>query len=351
MKRVDGQSMLIRADSGPDIGVGHVMRCLALAQAWMARGGVAFFVASARNSAVEARLRADGIEMIVWEMPPASPQDLQATLDLAAARRVRWVVLDGYRFGPEYQAGLLTGPSATLVLDDFVHQPQYHATALLNQNLHATDAAYENRAPGARRLLGSRYVLLRREFWSWRGRIRAHRGTVRRAVVTLGGADADNVTGKVIQGLLPLLDGSIELVVVLGPNNPHTAELANLTRHAGPSLRIERNVPDMTQFLAEADLAVCGGGATCWEMAFFGVPILPIVLAENQVPIAASLDAAGVAVNLGWHDRLQSGAITEAARSLLGSPSRLRQMSERGRSLIDGHGADRVCDALLVRSE
>lgn len=344
-------ALLIRADSGARIGVGHVMRCLSLAQAWQARGGTVTLASATPNPVLEPRLHQEGLRTAMLDCEIASAADAAATVACARRFDACWIILDGYQFDTEYQSQVRNGGCPVLQLDDYVQSPRFAVTALLNQNLHADPAAYASAAPEVLLLLGNRYTLLRREFWPWRGRLRTHGGRVGRILVTLGGGDADNVTGRVIEGLLPLLRDLDEVVVVAGANNPHWDALKALGSRASASLRLERNVTDMTALLSGTDLAICGGGATCWEMAFFGIPFLPVVLAENQRMIAESLDRAGVAVNLGWYDRLSPERIEDEVRTLLDAPGQLRSISERGQQLVDGWGCERVLDALLAHTD
>jgi spore coat polysaccharide biosynthesis predicted glycosyltransferase SpsG len=95
-----------------------------------------------------------------------------------------------------------------------------------------------------------------------------------------------------------------------------------------------------------ADLAICAGGSTCWELAYMGVPSIILILAENQRGIAESLAEAGAADCLGWHADAGSGAITEAVARLVADPERRAALTRRGRRLVDGQGVERVVDAL-----
>jgi len=342
--------LLIRADANAQMGTGHVMRCLALAQAWLARGGRVLLASADRNLALEPRLQGEGLELAVLSVQASSDADAASTVALAGSRSAIWTVLDGYHFGSGYQQKVLACARSVLMLDDYVQSDRFYATVLLNQNLHADRARYERVAPGVRLLLGNKYALLRREFWAWRGKRRAHSGALRRILVTLGGGDADNVTAKIISGLGPLSELGVEVLVLVGANNPHGPALQAQSARLRLQIRLERNVSDMPGALAECDLAICGGGATCWEMAFFGIPMLPVILAANQQPIAESLDTADVAQSLGWHDELRPEKISDAVRALAGDPGRLMEMSRNGQGLVDGWGVERVLDVLTASS-
>jgi len=304
-----------------------------------------------RNSSLEDRFRSEGMTLATLGMPPGSAADADATMACAAAEHAQWVVLDGYAFGTEFQNRVKAGSWPVLMLDDFVQADQFSVTVLLNQNLHANAEAYAGRTPGARLLLGNRYTLLRREFWPWRAKARMHSGRIQRILVTLGGGDAHNVTGTVLEALLPMVEPPLEVVVVVGANNRHWPRLLDVSKGAKTGVHLERNVEDMTPLLASSDLAICGGGATCWELAFLGIPTLSVILATNQRPIAESLAAAGASVDLGWYSSLQQARVREEVQALCHTPHQLLSMSERGRQLVDGWGVERVLDALLEQSD
>jgi UDP-2,4-diacetamido-2,4,6-trideoxy-beta-L-altropyranose hydrolase len=334
--------LLVRADGSSQIGAGHVMRCLALAQAWQeARGAVHFALASA-PLALEMRLLGEGIAVHPITGVPGSTDDAMQTIALARQIGAAWSVVDGYHFGAGYQQSIKQAGLRLLFVDDYGHAGHYHADLVLNQNLHADASLYANREPHTRLLSGTHYVLLRREFWPWRSWQREIPPVARKVLVTLGGSDPDNVTLKVIQALQQAEIEDLEARVVIGSNNPHVEVLQSAIQNRESKIRTERNVTDMTALMVWADLAVSTGGSTCWELAFMGLPNLALILADNQRPVAIELDAAGVVINLGQPAALAPIEIARALAELASAPAKRAAMAERGRALVDGAGAGRV---------
>lgn len=332
--------LLVRVDGSVRIGSGHVMRCLALAQAWQERGGQVLFALGVSVPSLEDRLRTESMEVINLELDEKSlggPEDARRLLVLAKEHHTAWVVLDGYHFGPKYQRAIKEAGFKLLVVDDMAHHEHYYADIVLNQNLHAKDLRYSCE-PYTRLLLGTKYVLLRREFWKWRGWKREIPEVARKALVTLGGADPDNVTLKVIHALQQVDVDGLEAVVVAGGMNPHLEELRRATQASRIPVRFKSNVSNMAELMAWADVAVATGGSTCWELAFMGVPSLLLVLAENQRRIAEEIGRVGAAVNLGWHTDLSFAEIVEALTRFL-LEERLRAgMAKCAQKLVDGNG-------------
>lgn len=340
--------LLVRADADAVRGSGHVMRCLALVQAWRERGGPAWFLSRCANSALRERIQAAGAEFLSLAPDASVELDLQSTLALIVELNPSFVVLDGYDFDLEYQRAMRASGRRLLVIDDTVRLPRYDADVLLNQNLGAARLNYSYN-PDAALLFGPEYALLRREFVSWRSRLHTVPETARKILVTLGGSDPDNVTLKVIEALRQLETARMSIRIVAGPANPHVDELRHVAAVFPRGLELFTAVADMAPLMSWADLAVTGAGSTCWELACLGVPALSLVIAENQRSIAEELGAAGVVVNLGWHLDVSAERLATAIVGLMYSSFRRLRMSQQGRALVDGKGAERVASALSQR--
>jgi UDP-2,4-diacetamido-2,4,6-trideoxy-beta-L-altropyranose hydrolase len=335
----DPGTLLLRADAGADLGAGHAMRCLSLAQAWQDAGGRAVLAAAELPERLAARFRREAIDVVAL---PARDDagDGAATAALARRHAAAWVVTDGHRFGPEHHAPIKAAGLPLLAIDDEGDHPAWLADVVLNQNLHATPALYGNAPAGTRRLLGPRWALLRRDFAKQRDRGPTVAGT-RRVLATLGGGDP-GPAGRLVGEALALVRAA-DVTVVVGPADPRPpAALPS-------SARVERDPADMAALMADADVVVAGGGTTCWELACLGAPAVVVTLADNQVPVARALAAAGAVVNLGDATACSAAALATAVNRLLDDPATRAAMAAAGRALVDGAGAGRV--VMLLRGE
>jgi UDP-2,4-diacetamido-2,4,6-trideoxy-beta-L-altropyranose hydrolase len=332
--------LLIRADGGPSIGSGHLMRCLALAGAWRDGGGTAVFVLAAPAPALEERL---GIEAEVLHIgsEPGSPEDARDTARIARERGISWVVADGYRFGAEYQKRVRDAGLSLLAIDDYGHADHYYADIVLNQNSYAEMSFYPHFEPSTRFLLGTKYVLLRREFRERTGDARTIPDTGRKVLVTFGGADPGNATLAVIRALMQVRVADLEVIVVAGGMNLHYEELLAVVKD-DPRFSIRSDVRDMPGLMAWADIAISAGGSTCWELAFMGLPALVYPLAANQEPIVRSLVSRGMADELTEGDLSTGDGAARKIANLLASQERRSRFSCRMKELVDGDGAARV---------
>ena len=336
----------MRADASTGIGVGHVMRSMALAQAWQQDGGVAFFAAAEMPAPLAQRLVSSGLRVEEVAGQPGSADDLHHTVALASANGAGCVVADGYAFGATWQRGVKDAGLALVVIDDYGHAGPYCADVVLNQNLAADSALYREREPGTRLLLGSPYTLLRSEFTTFRGETRGVPSAGRRILVTLGGSDPENVTLEVVRALATITGPALEVRILAGGSYPHLAELKSALAAAPDTWEIVVDSAQMPEQMRWADLAISAAGSTSWELAFMQVPMILIVAAENQREIGRRLAEAGAAVNLGPLETLRGTAIAEAVTALLPDHERRRRMVENGRAVCDGHGAERVVAAI-----
>lgn len=334
--------LLVRVDASIKIGTGHLMRCMALAQAWQNVGGQAVFAIATQATPLEERLASEGMDVVHLSVEPGSVEDARKTASLARQLGATWVVVDGYHFGAEYQRIIKNGGLRLLFIDDYRHAQHYWADIVLNQNIYAHKGLYLNRSPDTQLLLGMHYVLLRREFCQWQGWTRQISAVALKVLVTLGGSDPDNVALKVIQGLQRVDVPGLEAVVVVGGSNPHYEQLQAAVKASPTPISLERNVTNMPELMAWADVAIGAGGSTTWELAFMGLPSLVLVLADNQRAIAEKLGEMGVAVNLGWHEYVSVAEIAQAMKQLLVSSGMRVKMSRCGRELIDGKGTARI---------
>jgi UDP-2,4-diacetamido-2,4,6-trideoxy-beta-L-altropyranose hydrolase len=296
--------------------------------------------------ALEARLADARIQVAHLSIQLGSESDAQQTIDLARRNKAEWVVIDGYHFDADYQRSIKLAELKGLCLDDYAHASYYYADWILNQNISAAETLYSHREPYTQLLLGTRYALLRKEFLPWRGWRREIPPVARKILVTLGGADLDNVTLTAVQALQQLRQERLEVVVLVGASNPHTRNLQSAVRDSPVSTRLVRNATNIPDLMAWADTVVSASGSTCWELAFMGVPALVLVLAENQSEIARGLEQAGMAINLGWFHQVRAAAIQDAVGTLLPDRDRRSRMSAAGQQLVDGFGASRVVEAI-----
>jgi UDP-2,4-diacetamido-2,4,6-trideoxy-beta-L-altropyranose hydrolase len=341
-------SLVLRADASPEIGLGHVMRSLALAQAWRRAGGRATLVGHWPPLAVLKRAEIEGLSLRRLDRPSTAPREW---LDGAtrAAGAANWVALDGYRFPADHFAAVRQSGARVLAIEDGPRLPRYEMDLVLD-TCPGSDTAEYCLAIGTRLLAGPQFALLREEVLAAAPR-RQHPVQARRLLVSLGGSDPTGATLTVIDALHRVDMPNLDARVVVGPANPRRDDIARAAAH-DPRLRMVE--PDrgpatgtaLSQLASWAELAVVAAGGTCWELAYLGVPAGAIVVADNQAGSVAALARRGILLNLGRREQLCPPELADTLTELMTDAAQRRRLAARGRELIDGRGADRVVAAM-----
>lgn len=317
------------------------MRCLALAQAWKDASGKVTFITACHSEALLQQLREEGFDIHLLAHPYPDPDDWDCTKNILTAHPNAWVTLDGYHLDEVYQQRVKEAGHRLLVIDDMAHLKHYYADIVLNQNLHAEQLHYSCE-PYTRFLLGTRYVLLRREFLAWRDWKRDIPQVAQRVLVTLGGSDSQNHTLKVIQALQEINIPGLEATVVIGPSNPHADVLEAAIRQSHIPIRLVDDARNMPELMSQADIAISSSGMTAWELFSLGTPTLFLILADNQRGTAERIEDQGIGKSLGWLGNVTAQSLAKPIAVLSEDFNLRRKISKKARQLSDGHGSDRV---------
>jgi UDP-2,4-diacetamido-2,4,6-trideoxy-beta-L-altropyranose hydrolase len=325
--------VLFRTDGDASVGLGHVRRCLSLADALCALGLDSTFLLKG-DGAVAQRITAAGFRA---QLLPGD--DLQATLQSITEHRPCAVVLDSYAIDAAYIARVRSTGPLVVAIDD-LGTPDPPADIVVNAAVGAERLGYRSRT-GTMHLLGPSYALLQREFAG--SACRPIRDQVQRVLITVGGSDPHDLSARLARWTSDLLD-TVETDVVVGPL------CAGANRALAGNVTLHRDPPDMRALMLRADLALCAGGQTALELAATGTPALAVRMAMNQTANLEGLAAAGTlrwCGDIGDAD-LETGVKAQFAALASNTPARAA-MSARGRRLVDGRGAERVADAIRAR--
>jgi len=314
-------SVLFRADASPTLGIGHVMRCLTLADALAVAGAHCAFACTAETVASVAALRASGHALLPADARPA----------------VDWAVIDHYRLDEGYEREARAWARRILVIDDLADR-RHDCDLLLDQTPGAGAERYGGLVPvGARVLAGAHHALLRPAFAAARA---ARTEATPRLLIALGGTDPPNATGLVLDAVRAS-GFPHPVTVVLGAAAPH---LAAVRAKLPPGAELRVDVADMAGLMARCTLAVGAAGSSAQERCCLGLPTVLVVIAGNQRLVAEGLDRAGAALAVG----LKGGEIAAALTRLSTDPALRVVMAERARQLCDGGGAGRLAELMAA---
>jgi UDP-2,4-diacetamido-2,4,6-trideoxy-beta-L-altropyranose hydrolase len=346
---------VIRADATLTIGNGHVMRCLALAQALTRSGVDTVFICRPLPGDLIAYIQSQGLQVLV--LPPlpqaVSPDaesllphwqlDAEQCLDLLKGETVQWLIVDHYGLDAQWHQCMRPVCQQIMVMDDLANRP-LDADALVDQNPGRQAADYQDYVPAtAPRYIGPAYALLKPEFAGLRAQSLARRtqDTGLHILVSLGGVDANNVTQAVLLALeQAALPAHTRITAVLGLHAPWREAVAQTAMHMSYPTQLISHTEHMAELMCDADLAIGAAGTTALERCCMGLPSIQLVLADNQAIAAHALAQAGAALTIPWQTDL-SAALHLALAEVL-QPERLQHMQNAAAQLVDGLGCQRV---------
>lgn len=337
----DSPPILIRSDAGGTLGTGHVMRMIALGQAWQERGGNVTLCACQCPPPLVERLAKENIGFSpIGEYAPGSEQDLQATVALARSLSTRWIVLDGYQFGTDYQRSLKEAGFKVLAIDDYGHCETWNADLILNQNIRETRTHLSNGDKDPRFLNGPRYALLRREFRrNFNATPKSSAKT--HVLITFGGVDPTQATLAILTALnrIELLDFS--LLILAGPANPKLANLRDAIAASPHECELIAACDDMPALYSRADRVISAGGSSCYEWMLFGKPGWVTSVAENQDAIVRAMIHGRHAAGLEKISETAELALIRSLETWLKAPAENSCLPD-----LDGFGAPRTAAIL-----
>lgn len=351
-----------RTDASVEIGTGHVMRCLTLADALRQEGAECLFLCRPHDGHLIELIAARGHRPIALPLheasmiapDPAAPPharwlgtdwatDAEDCRQALGDRRVDWLVVDHYALDRRWEQAMRPYCRRLLAIDDLADRP-HDCDLLLDQNLGRRAEDYRDLLPpGTQTLIGPHYALLRPEFAALRAEslTRRERPQFRHLLITMGGVDKDNATGAILEMLEECnLPPDLLITVVLGPHAPFLAQVQMQAATMKRPTCVLVGVSDMARLMTEADLAIGAAGSTSWERCCLGLPTIQLVLAENQRAVATGLHEAEAAMAVssafGAADLLQKTLSSNAMSEFL------RTLSSAAARIVDGEGAARV---------
>ncbi len=333
--------LYIRADMNPQISVGHVMRCLSVADSAKERGIRTVFIAADEQPV--SLIKERGHELIVlgsdWQNMES---ELPALEKIIKDNKVENILIDSYQVTDAYlrRVNELT---RVYYLDD-VNAFPYPVYAVINYSNHADDTTYPVRYPGTKFYLGCGYAPLREAFKN--PHPKKINPTVKNILIMSGGSDPYGMLPKILEAL-PLDD--FETVNAICGNYNGNLDSLKAKFSAHPSVHILPRVEKIWRYYEEADVAVSAGGSTLYELSSMGVPTITYSFVDNQIPNVRAFDLDGM---MPYAGDARGGNVPVRVKKLLEEMDDAAVRSENSRRLqrlVDGHGADRMVDVLCER--
>jgi UDP-2,4-diacetamido-2,4,6-trideoxy-beta-L-altropyranose hydrolase len=344
--------VLIRADSSFDIGTGHIMRCLTLANRLASYGCEIVFATRFTLLDMVNYIRTKGFVVYeiyenhsIWDVL----DDATQTAKLCQELQVDWVITDHYKIDEVWEKMMRPAGPRVFVIDDLANRV-HDCDLLLDQN-YTSDyrSRYNYLVPQQCKLfLGPQFALIRDDFYRARREKTEANGLIKKVMVFFGGSDPNQDISKVVNVLKKEQFRQLDVTIIAGKTNPASAyifEQCAEYKHLHVNLHIEHMADEM----AKMDLFIGAGGSTSWERCILGLPSIIVSVADNQVEASTALHHLGVLRYLGSSEEVSEQMIYQSVMELLHSPELVRDLSQAAFSLMNetANGTDIIfCNML-----
>jgi len=343
--------ILFCADGNPEIGSGHIMRCLSIADEANSKGQGCVFITSSDDFGP--LIKRKGHKFICTDSDYRKP-DAENVCKLITAYRPQAVVIDSYYIDPGFLSRVLhcnqDNEGKLLYIDDLAAF-SYPCDLLLNYNIYGTemrekyDALYSGLSM-PKVLLGTKYAPLRREFQHLQRREVSKNAKI--ILISTGGADPEHIAIDIAEKTSRYPDYSFHLLI--GSLNPDMIRIRTAAKRQ-KNLTIHENVADMCGLMQSVDVAVSAAGSTLYELCATQTPTVTYVAADNQLSGADSFERHGVmkcAGDIRDKDRpLFIETLMTSAIEICRDYKQRKDMAEIMAEVVDGRGCMRIVDAIF----
>ena len=342
----DMKSVVFRADANPEIGMGHIMRCLSIADAFSEDFKVSFILSDDGPIKI---ISDRGYESVVLESDYRYPDDETAYWPDEITPDI--LIVDSYFVTDHYMHELRKRSGLLVYVDDLSEHP-YKVDTIINYNVYADAEKYlelygKSGVDEPKLILGPAYVPLRSDFYTIPEKVTS--SEVRDILISTGGADPMHIAVDMIRTLCSAESHKFNYHLLIGAMNTDRDEILSLSG-GKENIILHENVSDMRTLICSMDIVLSAAGSTLYEVCACGIPLITFVIADNQLSGAKSFDKRGLAVFAG---DLRYENRDELANILLNTIDRVskdymlrKSMVETMRRLVDGQGAKRIVQAL-----
>ncbi|MBL7978390.1 MAG: UDP-2,4-diacetamido-2,4,6-trideoxy-beta-L-altropyranose hydrolase [Bacteroidetes Order II. Incertae sedis bacterium] len=306
--------VFFRADGNEKIGLGHIMRCLALAEMLQTHFECVFLI-QAPSVLLKQQIEASG--SFVISLPQQEVDANEVTEELSKHITSQdMIILDGYTFQTAYQKALKNLSIKVVCIDD-IPNGLYYADAIINHTGGFSSTDYKTAQP-AHFYLGPQYALLRTNFL-------AAKRSIPHIFICFGGADPENYTMQMLQTCFTHHARSV-LEVVIGSANQHQQQLSDLQQiHSNLHIHYNLSAQEMVELMARCDIGITSASTIAYEYLSTGGRLFVIQTASNQKHLFQFLVSEGLA---------EEGTISNLNKAL--------NPSNKIATLFDGQQAKRL---------
>lgn len=325
-------NIAIRADGGQNIGMGHIMRSLVLANS-LAKTNEVFYVC--RISKFSLNKYKAGLDMIKSKGFKVVTIEENNFIEELCKINADCLITDSYDVNEEYFNITKKFFKVTVYIDD-MNLYYFNVDFIINQNIGAEEHLY-NVNKDTKLLLGTNYTMMREEFRDIQEKVIKRESSD--IMITVGGSDDKGIT-NILCDYVKDLKSQFHIIIGPGFKEENINELIDI-ENIKSNIKLYFNA-NMIEIMKKCDIAISSCGSTLYELAACGVPTLGIVIADNQKQIAEELQRVGFIENLGFYNEINREALVDTIFELCKNTKKRSEMSKIGIVLVDGKGVERI---------
>ena len=326
-----------RVDASSDIGFGHLMRTMALANGFPSDVDIIFITKD--FSEVIKMLKNKQFDIIEIPNNNEYKKEIELVKEIIEENNIDILVTDSYDIDQKYLTEIKKVVDRLVSIHDYAPFA-FPSDIVINGNIYAPELDYKSLYGDTEFLLGTDYTLMREEFQGLPDK--EINEEVENILVTVGGSDILNLTPKIIKAINRLDKEGLTIDVVIGAGFDNMPAIIKEVERSIHEIRLHFNVNRMSELMIDSDMAISAGGSTLYELAAAGVPAIVMLQAENQKLVTEAMADESCIVNLGFGDEIYCDDLTDETEGLIGDFGARKMMSKVGQRLVDGKGVVRV---------
>lgn len=328
----------IRADGSKNIGMGHIVRCIALYKKFNQKNLEIIFITN-QNEDVESLLKYEKIKFIGITYETLY-EELKIVNNIIKENEIDIFITDSYYIDEYYLREIKPKPKLLVSIDDN-GICKYPSDIVINGNLYATDIIYNKVDQNIKLLLGSKYTILREEFANKKPiEIKQN---VNKILVTMGGSDINNFTKTVIESIDDL---DCKVDIVIGNSYKYKEDIETIIRD-NTKFNAIYNPKSMSHVMLNNDIAITSSGSTIYELAVLGIPSITTIQSENQINAAKKVEDLNIMINLGEFSKITKSQLKKSTKELMANYEKRKQMSETSLRFVSKNGTDNIIMEIL----
>jgi len=346
---------VVRADSSLNIGSGHIMRCLTLAEELTMNGFVVYFISVNQSGSMLSHIESFGYQC--FEIPCASynsnsyndkyfdnTYDAIFSIEILKPLNIDLIIVDHYGINSIWHKMIKQYCKSIVVIDDLANR-NYECNILIDQTYGRRPDEYIKLVSNKANLcLGSKYALVRKEYFEMRGKAKIKRDKyedIKNILIFMGGADYSSLYLDIVNTIFSMDSLNLLTVnLVVGAQDDNTID--KLSSIVDDRLKIHKNISYMPRLMYESDIFIGASGSTTWERCSLYLPSLVYVAADNQKIIAKNLYNLGAI--LVWKDMIE---LKRCFQRITQSPALYHKMKVKSGKVCDAKGVYRVANKVI----